>query len=132
MAEQDQKNRTILIIEDEVPLGDLLADAMHQNGLLTIQAVDGEDGLKKALQGHPDLILLNILLPKLDGMTVLKKLREDSRGVGIPVIILTNVDPDIKQLKDIETYKASYCLIKAQTKMEYIVIKVQELLSAHP
>lgn len=121
--------RTILVVEDEPVLRGLLADVMHLNGLLTLEAADGEEGLATALRDHPDLVVLDILMPKLDGMQVLKKLREDGWGRTVPVIILTNIDPDAQQLKEVEEYRASYCLIKAQTSMEQLAVKVQELLN---
>ena len=67
-------------------------------------------------------------MPKIDGMTMLKKLREDAWGKSVPVVILTNVDPDSQDLEDIVEYGASYCLIKTRTSLDSVVNNIQELL----
>lgn len=120
--------KMILIAEDESTLRGVLVDMVSQSGFLTIEASDGEEGLKKALSEHPDLILLNILMPKIDGLTMLKKLREDAWGKGVPVIILTNVDPDNKEIEEMAEYRASHYLIKTRTSLDSVVNKIQELI----
>lgn len=122
--------KKILIAEDEITLRKILADMIKQNGFEVLEAGDGEESLKKSFNEHPDLILLNILMPKIDGLAMLEKLREDEWGKNVPVIILTNVDPDGKELEKIIEYKASYYLIKSKTNMENIIIKIKELLNA--
>lgn len=122
--------KKILIAEDETTLRKILADMISQNGFEVLEAGDGEESLKKSFNEHPDLILLNILMPKIDGLAMLEKLREDEWGKNVPVIILTNVDPDGKELEKIIEYKASYYLIKSKTNMENIIIKIKELLNA--
>ena len=124
--------KKILIAEDEVTLRGVLAHVINQDGFSTIEAGDGEEGLRKALSEHPDLILLDIIIPKMDGLAMLKKLREDAWGNNVPVIILTNVDPDNKALEEIVKYKASYYLIKTIVSIENIVAKIKELLEAKP
>lgn len=120
--------KKILIVEDERMLRGVLVDMISQAGFLTTEAVDGEEGLKKALSEHPDLILLDLLMPKIDGMTMLRQLREDTWGKSVPVIILTNVDPDNQDLEDIVEYRASYGLIKSRTSLDDVVNNIKELL----
>jgi len=84
--------KKILIIDDEAVLVDLLRTKLTQQGFDAIDARDGDDGLQKALAEHPDLILLDIIMPKMDGITMLKKLRADAWGKDVPVIILTNLN----------------------------------------
>ena len=124
--------KKILIAEDEEILREVLVDRIKQGGFLTLEAVDGEEGLKMALSEHPDLILLDILMPKVDGITVLKKLREDAWGKSVPVIMLSNVSPDDNQLEEIVKNEASYYLSKVGVSMEDIVNKIQELLEPKP
>lgn len=120
--------KKILIAEDEAILRGVLVDMIKQSGFLTLEAGDGQEGLGKALSEHPDLILLNILMPKMDGMTMLKKLREDEWGKSVPVVILTNVEPDDKALEEIVEYKASYYFIKTKISLEKIIDKIRGLL----
>ncbi len=82
----------LLIIEDEELLINTLEEKFLAEKFEVIKAADGEDGLKKALDIHPDVILLDILMPKIDGITMLKELRKDSWGKHAKVVILTNLN----------------------------------------
>lgn len=89
MADEVKK---ILIVDDEAVLVDLLRNKISRQGFDVIEACDGEEGLQKALAERPDLILMDVIMPKMDGITVLKKLRQDHWGKDVPVIILTNLN----------------------------------------
>jgi len=93
-----------------------------------IEAKDGRAGLDLALKEHPDLILLDILMPKMDGVQVMKKLREDSWGKNVPVILLTKLDLDDQKLREIVQYGAAYYLVKRDWSLEDVVKKVKEVL----
>src|SRR5258708_6807474 len=90
----EEGKKIVLIVEDEVPMLQVLKEKLQGSGYTTFQAKDGQEGLELSLTHHPDIILLDILMPKMDGMTMLTKLREDSWGKTVPVIILTNVSAD--------------------------------------
>jgi DNA-binding response OmpR family regulator len=127
----DYQKKTILIVEDEEAILSLLSDKLTQNGFEIIQATNGLEGLNFALQKHPDLILVDILMPKIDGMTMLQKLRTDSWGQTIPVIILTNVNPDNNQtLEDINKTHPAYYFVKSDIKLDEVAEKVKEILSS--
>lgn len=79
--------KTVLIVEDEKNIVDILRFNLQREGYTTLEAYDGEDGLAKARQENPDLILLDVMLPKMSGFDVCKTLR--SQGNNVPVIILT-------------------------------------------
>lgn len=82
--------KRILIIDDEKPLREALKDKIEEAGYTTIQASDGVEGLELALKEHPDLILLDLLMPKMNGQDMLAALREEEWGKTVPVIVLTN------------------------------------------
>lgn len=82
--------KTILLVEDEAEIADILGRALVDAGFHTLVARDGEEGLRLALTEKPDFILLDVVLPKIDGITVLKKIRTDPRGTQIPVVLLSN------------------------------------------
>lgn len=124
----DTKLAKILIVEDEIPMLEALRIKFSREGFEVITAEGGEKGLAAALEQHPDLILLDIIMPGMGGLTVLEKLREDSWGQGVPVILLTNLTPDDKTMKDIEKYRPSFYLIKSDWKIEDLVSKVKERL----
>ena len=87
----DEAKKKILIVEDEAPLRKALAEEMVDAGYEVLEAQDGLEGLDVALKNHPDLILLDQLMPKLNGVAMLKQLRTDQWGGGVPVIMATNM-----------------------------------------
>ena len=91
-------------------------------------AKNGREGLKAALRGHPDLILLDNLMPEMDGMTVMKNLRKDSWGKNVPIFILTALDVNDENLKQLEEDKPTYYLVKGLIGLDDILQKVKETL----
>lgn len=124
----DTKIKKILVIEDEKPLMLALHDKLTHEGFHILEAGDGEEGLRLALENHPDLILLDIVMPTMDGMTMLKKLREDTWGKTVPIIVLTNLSDETKITESMRNNVYDY-LIKANWKLEDLVQKVREKLS---
>ena len=118
----------ILIVEDEEAQRKPLRDKFAQKGYFTLEARDGVEGLEAALREHPDIILLDVRMPNMDGMTMLHKLREDAWGKKASVIILTNYDTSDTQLLQITTDLPSYYLIKANSSLEEILEKIEEEL----
>ena len=82
-----EKQKTVLIVEDEKNIVDILRFNLQREGYQTLEAYDGEDGLNKAKTEDPDIILLDVMLPKMNGFDVCRKLREE--GYNVPIIILT-------------------------------------------
>lgn len=117
------------MIEDEVAIGLALGNALEDAGYAVSRAADGEDGLASALRDHPDLILLDIKLPKMNGMDVLKKLRADSWGKNARVIILTNVS-DLGTLQTAMAEGTFFYIVKSDTSVKDILRNVHEQLSA--
>lgn len=124
-----ETKKIILVAEDEPAMLSILTDALIQSGFAALQAKDGDEGLRLSLEKHPDLILLDILMPKMDGLTMLKKLREDIWGRNVPVIILTNVSADTNTIiQSIVRDQPAYYIVKSDVKLEHIVEKVKEVL----
>jgi len=122
--------RKILISEDEPPMRDAVADMLTQHHFSVITADNGKDGLSLALRDHPDVILLDIFMPKMDGLSMLEALRNDGWGQNVPVIILTNLNPDSDQtIKTILEHKPAFYLIKSNVTLEAIVAKIKEVLN---
>jgi DNA-binding response OmpR family regulator len=122
--------KTILIIDDEKQLLSALSAKLSHEGFSTLQANDGEMGLSIALEKHPDLILLDIVMPKMDGLTMLNKLRQDDWGETVPILILTNLT-DAAKLKECRNNNVFDYLIKTDWKLEDVVDKVREVLQLH-
>lgn len=124
-----ESKKIVLVTEDEPPMLQVLTDALSESGFKTLQAKDGQQGLVIALQEHPDLILLDILMPNMDGLTMLNKLREDTWGKHVPVIILTNVSSDTDPvIQAIVKNQPSYYFVKSDVKLEMIIEKIKHIL----
>lgn len=120
--------KKVLLIEDESILLELLSEKFNESGFTVKCAESAEAGIKLALQNHPDLILLDIILPKMDGLTMLKKLRKDKWGKGVPVIILSNLDDQRKVSEAIKIGVYDF-LVKSNVKLADVVKQVKEVLS---
>ena len=122
------ETKKILIVDDEQIFRDSLASKFVSTGFEALTAKNGEEGLEVALENHPDLILLDILMPKVNGLEMLVNLREDQWGAEVPVIMLTNKEADDEILSQITSQNPSFYLIKADCSLEEIFDKVDEVL----
>lgn len=121
------KKSILLVVEDDLALMKALVGKFSREGFEILEAKNGKEGLDMALKNKPALILLDIVMPVMDGITMLKNLREDEKGKDIPVIILTNLadaeyNPGLVG-KDVLDY-----LVKTDWTLEDIVKKVEERL----
>ena len=121
----------ILIIEDDEIIYKMYQKLLQNHGHDVKIATDGEAGLKTALEEHPDLILSDIRMPKMDGLNMLKLLRQDSWGETAKVIILTNLDTTDKILQNVTEDHPTYYLVKANNPPELVLEKVKEILDTN-
>lgn len=122
-----ESKKTILVVEDEVLLLQALMDKFEVEGFRTLGAGDGQAGLDLALKEHPDLILLDIVMPKMDGLTMLKLLRQDDWGKSSQVIVLTNLS-DWQKINEAVAHRAFDYLVKTDWKIEDVVKRAKEKL----
>lgn len=116
--------KRILIVEDETDIREAMAEAVAQAGFSVSTANNGAVGLKIALEEHPDLILLDIVMPILDGHGFLKRLRNDAWGKSAKVIMLTSMD-DVKNIANAHESSINDYLIKAHSSLDDIVNKIR-------
>lgn len=121
------KKQTILVVEDEVALRGIICKKLALEEFVAREAGDGEEGLEIALNEHPDLILLDIIMPVMDGMTMIKRLRVDAWGKTVKIILLTNLS-DSKKVAEAVGYGVRDYIVKSDWKMEQIVVKVKSML----
>jgi DNA-binding response OmpR family regulator len=124
-------NNTVLIVEDDAMLRKLYENVLERESIPFIEATNGEEGLAKALSEHPALILLDVIMPKMDGISMLKKLREDSWGHDVEVIMLTNLG-DARQVATALANGVHDYLIKADWKIEDLMGIVKQKLHMSP
>lgn len=121
--------KTILVIEDEESLNRLLVEEFQGEGYRVFEAKNGLDGIEIALREHPDLILLDIIMPRLDGIATLSKLREDEWGKTARVLILTNLDGDAeKTISAIENGVFEF-FVKSRWTLDALKKRVKEKLA---
>jgi DNA-binding response OmpR family regulator len=123
----ENNNKKILIVEDENTLRQAMADKFMREGFKVLEASDGETGLDKAIKEHPDIILLDIIMPKVDGLSMLKQLRADSWGTNVPVLVLTNLNDAEYVAKAMESGVYDF-LVKSDWKLDDLVQRVKNKL----
>jgi DNA-binding response OmpR family regulator len=119
--------KTVLFIEDESAMQNALGAALEKEEFTVLQSLNGEDGLRLAKSEHPDIILLDLILPKKDGFEVLKELKANEETKDIPVIILTNLEGSKDVDKALELGATTY-LIKASYELADVIKKIRETL----
>lgn len=122
------KKIKLLIIEDDLFLLNMYASKFELEGFEVILAEDGEKGWRTAIKEMPEIILLDIMMPKMNGFEVLEKLKSDDKVSKIPVILLTN----LSQKDEIEramNLGAADFLIKAHFRPSEVVEKIKKLLN---
>lgn len=118
-------DKKILIVEDEAPLRNAVTDILSFEGFTVFQAKNGQEGLDIALREHPDLILLDLMMPVMDGLTMLEKLRADAEyGKNAAVILLTNINDPEKVAQATEAGSYDF-LVKSDWNIEDVVKKLK-------
>ena len=120
-------NKKILIVEDELTLRTPMAFGLRDEGFTVIEAENGEQGLALAFAEKPDLILLDLIMPGVDGMAVLRELRKNPWGKEVPVMLLTNLNETEKITESVESKVYEY-LLKSDWSLDDVVKKIKEKL----
>lgn len=123
--------QSVLIAEDEPPLRDILVQSFQAAGFTTLAAANGKETIALALKEHPAVMILDIMMPEVDGMEALKKIRLDPWGRNALAIMLTNLTADNKILKELETTKPSYYFVKSDMEPDQLINKVKEILGSN-
>lgn len=124
---KSMENKKILIVEDEETLQKALREYLTEEKFEVVSALDGQEGLTLAEAEMPDLILLDIILPKIDGFKVLEGIKGNDKTKNIPVILLTNLESAEDIQKAFEKGATTY-LVKSDYKLEDVVSKIKETL----
>lgn len=119
---------SVLIVEDETPLLKALTTQFSDREFEVHSAANGQEGLDLAMKHKPEIILLDLNMPRMDGATFMEHLRQDDWGKEVPVIILTNLQPDDSIINSLARTNPAYYLIKAEWDLGDIVDKVMEVL----
>ncbi|MBI3671627.1 response regulator [Candidatus Azambacteria bacterium] len=119
--------KKVLIVEDEQALVRAIQEKLKKEGISVLTAKDGETGLETALLEHPDLILLDIIMPKMNGIEMLRELKEDAWGKSAKVIILSNLS-DGEMVSEAFKMGIYDFLVKSDWSLDDVVDKVKQKL----
>ena len=121
-------NKKILVVEDELSYLKIFNSQLTEKGYEVVEAKNGKEGLELAKSFKPDLILLDIKMPVMDGLTMLDQLRQEVNGHDFQVILLTNIEPDEKIIDSVLRDKPACYLIKSDISLSELMAKVTEIL----
>ena len=123
MVKNKEKTK-ILLIEDDKFISDLYKDGLEWAGLKMITAYDGKEGMEKIKSENPDLILLDLVLPTMNGFEILEKIKRDDKFKNIPIIILSNLSEKEDVKKAMELGADDY-LVKVKFSIKEVIAKVK-------
>lgn len=121
--------KTILVVEDELSYLNLLHKELTSKGYAVVDAKDGKEGLDTALSVHPDLIILDIIMQGVDGLTMLEQLRATKEGESMKVILLTNLELDNRIMQRALAAKPLYYFVKSDITLADLIAKIEEELT---
>lgn len=122
--------KKVLIVEDDASLRSAVEEKLSAVGYRVRIAIDGQEGLRVAIEEKPHLILLDLMLPKMDGLSLLKELRRDSWGQDVPVIVITVLSETDARREEAKALGAFAYIDKSRYTLEDVLEKVKEGLSA--
>ena len=121
--------KKILIVEDELSMQRALKNKLEQEGYKVATANDGQQALDAIRASSPDLVLLDLIMPKLDGISVLREMKKDDALRNVPVVILTNLSTGDKVAEAMQLGTFDF-LVKANYSLEDVLRKVKERVGA--
>jgi two-component system alkaline phosphatase synthesis response regulator PhoP len=119
--------KVILLVDDDLTLREMYDERLKAEGFSIIQANNGEEALQKAKDNKPNIILLDIMMPKINGFDVLKELKGNDDTKSIPVIVLTALIQDVDKLQGMKLGAADY-IVKSETMPGEVIEKIQKAM----
>lgn len=119
--------KSILLVDDDLTLREMYAERLKAEGFKVLMAKDGEEALRVATESRPNIILLDIMMPKINGLDVLKKLKEQEGTKNIPVIVLTALIQDRERMESV-TRGADDYIVKSETMPGQVIAKIHALI----
>ena len=128
MPEDNIQNQPkVLVIEDDQRINKVYMVKLLAEGIRVATAIDGEEGLRKVYSELPDLIILDLMLPKKSGFEILKEIKADSRVKQIPVLILSNLAQE-KEIDEGIALGADGYIVKSNVSIQQVVEKIKETI----
>ena len=122
-----EESKVILLVDDDLTLREMYDERLKAEGFDIIQASNGDEALRKAKENKPNIILLDIMMPKVNGFDVLKELKADSDLKDIPVIILTALIQDVDRVQGKKLGATDY-IVKSETMPGEVLAKIKNAI----
>lgn len=123
----EQSGKVILLVDDDLTLLEMYEDRLKAEGFTIVQAKNGEEALNKAREVKPALVILDVMMPKVNGFDVLKNLRGDQEFKDIPIIMLTALIQDVDRAQGKKLGATDY-IVKSETMPGEVIAKIKKAL----
>jgi CheY-like chemotaxis protein len=122
------EGKVILVVDDDPTLLEMYVERIKSEGAIVVEARDGQEALERIAESRPSIIMLDVMMPRLNGFDVLSRIKSDPETANIPVIILTALSDDQKRRQGLELGAADF-IVKAETLPIDVVEKIRKLIS---
>lgn len=122
-----EEGKVILLVDDDLTLREMYDERLKAEGFDIIQASNGDEAIKKAKEVKPNIILLDIMMPKVNGFDVLKELKADSELKDVPVIVLTALIQEVDKVQGKKLGAADY-IVKSETMPGEVIAKIKNAI----
>jgi len=122
-----ESGKVILLVDDDLTLREMYDERLKAEGFDIIQASNGDEAMRKAKESKPNIILLDIMMPKVNGFDVLKQLKADSDLKDIPVIVLTALIQDVDRVQGKKLGAVDY-IVKSETMPGEVIAKIKNAM----
>lgn len=123
-----EEGKVILLVDDDLTLREMYDERFKAEGYTIVQASNGEEAIVKAKEVKPNIIMLDIMMPKINGFDVLKQIKADEELKNIPVIVLTALIQDVDRLQGQKLGAADY-IVKSETMPGEVIEKIKTILA---
>lgn len=120
--------KKVMVVDDDMTLHEMYVERLKTAGYTVVSAYDGEEAINKITSEMPDIILLDVMMPKINGIDVMKKLRENEKTKNIPIILLTALVQEISKIKTMMSEKDAY-MIKSEVSPAEIIKEIESKLA---
>lgn len=122
-----EEAKTILLVDDDVTLREMYEERLKVEGFIITQAANGEEAIKLAKENKPQIVLLDIMMPKVNGFDVLKDLKADPTTKDIPVIVLSALIQDVDRVEGKKLGAVDY-IVKSETMPGEVIAKIKKAI----
>lgn len=126
-----EAGKSVLLVDDDLTLREMYEERLKAEGFIVVTAKDGEEALAKATENKPNVILLDIMMPKINGLDVLMKLKSQAETKDVPVIVLTALIQDRERMESV-TRGADDYIVKSETMPGEVIEKIHHILEQKP